>query len=492
MQEFRIIALRIAALALFLCAGLSPLRAELRDGFEAERAAAVKELLAGLEAHVEWCSSKKIWIERNRTLEAILLIDPGNLSAKRGLGWQQVADGVWEPPREPKPAKNFDPGALKEVPKRFADAIRPWRDHLVALLETYKNELTPAQRDSVYAEILAVDPDDAFVRASRGEERGGKGWVLAETVRAKARRAEIRGIVKQAYADVPAPKDFLPTANDMVFQVDWKNCVATGRVRVLSTGAREEALRVASVLHASRDVFQAVFATVTDLGGDFTLYLLCDAASKKTFLANFPGLSAAQRSFYEQVEGTGLQGSNSGAWWAPSAERRLDGVTRHALGAMFQAEFGLTVECAWAWEGLGIYLTREMIGSRLTWYIVPVPDNQSSSVKRVGPDWMKKLLTPGTNWMNEGYRLLRAGQAPTLIATLNRPLNKMTPQDLFLSYVTAGYLLEGQAALLPGMLRALGGKGKPGQKPAQVWPSALSMDLAVFAPRLERWLGERR
>src|SRR5690349_9413926 len=65
------------------------------DGFEVERSGLAKELIAGLEAHAEWCTSKKIWIERNRALEAILVVDPGNLPAKRGLGWLQVADGVW-------------------------------------------------------------------------------------------------------------------------------------------------------------------------------------------------------------------------------------------------------------------------------------------------------------------------------------------------------------------------------------------------------------
>ena len=92
------------------------------DGFEAERARAVKELISGLQGYVDWCSNKKIWVERNRGLLAILVVDPGNMSAKRGLGWDQVADGVWDPPAVPKPAKNFDPGALKEAPTRYAEA----------------------------------------------------------------------------------------------------------------------------------------------------------------------------------------------------------------------------------------------------------------------------------------------------------------------------------------------------------------------------------
>ncbi|MEO6708348.1 MAG: hypothetical protein ABI054_09675, partial [Planctomycetota bacterium] len=128
-----------------------------------------------------------------------------------------------------------------------------------------------------------------------------------------------------------------------------------------------------------------------------------------------------------------------------------------------------------------------------TWYIVPAQENQSVAAKRVGPDWMKKLLTPGTNWMNEGWRLLRAGGTTELTATLNRPLNKMTPQDLFLAYVVSAYLLETQPAQLPGMLRGLAG-GKTGgpQKAGKVFPATMAMDLDQFATRLERWLGERR
>ncbi len=493
MHRLWIFAFMAAALALFLSAIPVNFRSNPLDGFEAERATAVKELIAGLESYVEWCSSKKIWVERNRALEAILVVDPGNMSAKRGLGWQQVADGVWEPPKEPKPAKNFDPGSLKEAPTKYAEAIKPWHEHLIRLLEAHKDELTPVQRESVCRDLIAIDPDDAYARAARGEEHSDKGWVLSETVRAKARRTEIKEIVRTALAQAPQAKDFAPTASDMAFTVAWKVSVSTDRVRVLSTGDRAEALRIAQVLHATRDVFQKVFVTSTSLGADFTIYLLCDPVAKKTFLDHLAGTSASQRSFYDHLDGTGLPASHSAAWWIPSPERRLDGVTRHTLGAMFQTEFNLSVDVPWAWEGLGLYLTRELIGTRLTYYIALSPDNQALTTNKGNTDWIKKIMTPGMNWMNEGYRLMRAGDASSLTATLTRPLNKMTPPDLFVSYVTSAYLLEAQAQQLPGMLRAFGGgPNRPGQMATDVWPGALSMNMDAFAPRLERWLGERR
>ncbi len=462
-------------------------------GFEAERAAAVKELVSGLESYAEWSTSKKLWLERDRALEGILAIDPGNLSAKRGLAWQQVADGVWEPPKEKKPTKNYDLAALKEAPAHYTEAIRPWRDHLLRLLEEHRAELTSVQRDSALEEILAVDPEDEQVRAANGEVRGAKGWVLAETARAKARRAEIRNIVKDALAAVPKIEDIATNAIDQSFKVDWKASLGTDRVHVLTTGARAEAERAAAVLHATREVFNKVFGTAADLHERFTVYLLCDPASKATFIENVGGLTPAQRLFYSQVSGTGLNGSNSAAWWAEEPERRLDGITRHTLGARLISEFNVSTDVAWAWEGLGLYLTREMIGTRMTWYISPAKESETSATKKTGTDWMKKLLTPGTNWMNEGYRLVRAGDAVGLAGSMLRPLNRMSPQDLFLSYVVAAYLLETESERLPGLLRALAGsKGRPAQSLPQAWQSVFSTELGSLAPRLERWLGERR
>ena len=464
-----------------------------RDGFEAERTRAVRELIAGLEKYAEWCSNKKIWVERNRALTAILVVDPGNMDAKRGLGWNQVADGVWEPPSEPKPAKNFDPSALKEAPARYADAIRPWRDKLVALLAQHQLELTPAQRDSVHAEILSIDPDDALVREARGEARVDGLWVLKETERAKPRRAEIRRIVAAALAAAPKIEDRMPGASDLAFQIDWKNSVATDRVRVLTTGERAEAARIAQVLHASQDVFQDVFMTQTVLPEGFTIYLLLDPQSKATFIANIPDATEAQRSFYAQVDGSGFNALTSAAWWSPTADRRLDGVTRHAIGTLLQTEFQISVDIAWAWESLGLYLGREMVGTRLTWYIVPVDEARSVAGKKGSVDWTKKLLTPGTNWMNEGYRLVREGDARNLGATLTRPLNKMTPKDLFVSYAVGAYLLEGQAERLPQLLRTLGAPGeRTAARTPQALSSALAMDIDTFHGRLVRWLGERR
>jgi hypothetical protein len=247
------------------------------------------------------------------------------------------------------------------------------------------------------------------------------------------------------------------------------------------------------VLHAAQDVFQQVFGTKTALADDFTIYLCLDEKSKAAFIANCPGLSDAQRTFYAQVDGTGLTGSDSGAWWAPKADGRLDGAVRHVYGTLMLREFNISIDVAWAWESIGLYLTRELIGTRLTWYITPVDPAQTGASKKGSIDWTKKLLAPGTNWMNEGYRLLRAGDTYTLGAALTRPMNKMSPQDLFLSYVVGAYLLESQAERLPQLLRKL---GEPGARVAagtpQAWSSVLAMDFNSFHARLVRWLGERR
>ena len=82
------LALALACLTASAPAGIRP-----GDGFELERARAASQLIAGLQSYADWCSSKKVWLERNRAMEAILSVDPGNMWAKRALGWIQVADG---------------------------------------------------------------------------------------------------------------------------------------------------------------------------------------------------------------------------------------------------------------------------------------------------------------------------------------------------------------------------------------------------------------
>lgn len=462
------------------------------QGVEAERDATLPLLLEGLNGYAEWCSNKKLWVERNRALEAILAVDPGNLAAKRGLAWIQVADGVWEPPPVPKPAKNYDPKALKEAPERFAKAIAPWRDAQIDLLKRHAESLTPTQRESIFAQVLSIDPEDAHVRAARGEERNERGWVLAETVRAKARRARIREIVREATASMPAASDAAPSSTDTARGVQWPVCVESAHVRVLSTGDRAEAVRVAAGVEVARTLFREVFGVATELPTGFTVHLLCDDASKTAFVQKLAGQDSSRAAFLAKLDGTGLEGSNSAAWWSPSADRRLDGVVRHVIGAMFQLEFGVSVATPWAWEGFGLYLAREVIGTRLTWYIEPVDSNASAAAAKPALDWSKKLLTPGTNWMNEGYRLLRGSDVGGLAATLSRALNKMTPQDLFMSYTLAAYWLEAQADKTPELLRAIGSKTRPGKAAVAAFEATLDARLEETRARILRWLGERR
>lgn len=463
-----------------------------QGGVEADREATLPLLLEGLNGYAEWCSNKKLWVERNRALQAILAVDPGNLPAKRGLAWIQVADGVWEPPPQPKPAKNYDPKALKEAPERFAKAIQPWRDAQIELLKRHADGMTSTQRESIFAQILSIDPDDAHVREARGEERSERGWVLAETVRAKARRARIREIVRDAVAATPEASSATPNAADAARGVEWAVCVESAHVRVLSTGDRAEALRMASAVEVARTLFREVFGVSTELPTGFTVHLLCNDASKAAFLQKLAGQDSARASFLAKLEGTGLEGSNSAAWWSPTAERRLDGVVRHVIGAMFQLEFGVSVATPWAWEGFGLYLAREVIGTRLTWYIEPPENNASAAAAKPALDWSKKLLTPGTNWMNEGYRLLHSGDVGGLAATLSRALNKMTPQDLFVSYTLAAYWLEGQAEKTPELLRTIGSKNRPGKAAVAAFEATLAAPLDEFRARMLRWLGERR
>ena len=76
----------------------------------------------------------------------------------------------------------------------------------------------------------------------------------------------------------------------------------------------------------------------------------------------------------------------------------------------------------------------------------------------------------------------------TAQALINQACSGNVPAlKLLYSYTLASYLLEGQAPLVPELLKKIG----RGYAPASALQEALGLDLLVFERRLRRWLSER-
>jgi hypothetical protein len=99
-----------------------------------------------------------------------------------------------------------------------------------------------------------------------------------------------------------------------------------------------------------------------------------------------------------------------------------------------------------------------------------------------------KLIGSDTNWMNEGWELLKSERRPELQRTLSRDVNRMTVDDVLAAYALAAYLVEGRPEEVAAVLRA----SATGSEPGAVVRQTLGMELGELTSRLTRWLGERR
>jgi hypothetical protein len=479
----------IAAISL-LAGSLTPTAApsgapsHLRDGvLEEQRAEAVAALLSSLEGLADWCNEKKLFLERDRCFEQILAFDPEHFRAHKGLGHSRLRDGTWVPPEGKKEPKNYDRKALADLPAERAKRLQPFRERMLGLATSHAAELGTAGVDRIHGEILAVLPDDAEVRALRHEVRAGEEWLLAESVLGKERRATVKQVVRDALAAVPRAEPILPNPDEQRLRVAWKSCLRTPSVRVLSTGDSDDALRVLQATHAAAGVFSALLGVEAVHPEGLTIYVLANAGEEQAFLAAHPAVDEATRPFLLTLEGAGLPGSANAVFWSKQAAVRLDGATRHVLSQLLQSVFGIGVEVGWVYEGLGLYLTRELVGTRLTWYVVP-----GLSSTDYEKNLRAKLLGSETNWMNEAWELLKSERRPELSKLLSRDVNAMTVDDVLTAYALVAYSIEGRPEAVAALLRGCATDGEP----AAIVRQSLGMELEELTSRLTRWLGERR
>jgi hypothetical protein len=458
-----------------------------RDGdaaYRGEHAHELSLLLADLDAYATWCNDAKLFAERNRVFRFVLELAPDDERAHRGLKHKKNRDGTWAAPEERGPVENYDDAHVSEVPARRRAAVQRFYDAMTERFEAEPERYGSALREAVYADVLAVDPDFAEVRALRGEVRVGERWVLRETAIAKAQRRLMKRAVWDAFEGVPAVAEIEPSEAEQGLGVAWKSAFATPDVRVLSTGDPGEVDRILRAAHAVGPFFRTVLGADTPHPQGFTIHLLAGGdAERDAFLAGLPGLTAAQVEFLSTLTGSGIPGTANGAFWAEDLVRRLDIAVRHTVSQFLGATYGITPAHGWVWEGFGLYLTRHLIGTRLTWYVRPTEYALPS-----GALLRDKLLASNANWVDAGYQVVQRVGPQKLAFVLERDVNSMGTEDMVYAYVLTAYLLEGHAPKVAEILARIGA----GERPTAVVEDVLATDVPTLHRRLERWLSERR
>jgi hypothetical protein len=448
-------------------------------GFPAAHREAQADLIAGMLKLASWSENKELFLERDRLYKAILSIDPDNADARKGLRYSRKSDGSWVEPA-PREAKNRNAKALEELPVKRAAVATPYRTKMIAVLDEQKADA--ATRRAVFREILLADPDDAFVRADLGEARVGDAWVLQETATAKARRAEIKSLVQGALDGVgelhPAPLTDLEKGMGLKFT----QAISTRHVRVLGTGLAPECEQTARNCEAVGYFLRGLLGVDTQHQENFTVYLMASPKEGPVFVDALPDLDPEFKKFLHGCVGTLIPGKPVVAYWDKDLARRVDGASRQTIGDFLGRAYGLTLHEGWAWEGLGLYLNRELVGTRLTWFI------EMTDTTAAKKQLHKKLENPETNWMNEALLLLDQADHPSFEKALAKPVNAMGLEDMLYAYAFSAYLLEGRPKDLPLILgRIANGKVSTASALADI----LKLDGAAVEERLHRWLTER-
>lgn len=451
------------------------------DEDSAKARAALIEQLEGL---AEWCTKKKIYLKRQEVYLSILHFDPDSNVARRGLGYVKDSEGNWIEKKRRVEPKDWDKGAVKEFPEKRTEVAEAYRTAMFGLIDKYEGRLSPTQREKILDDLLFADPDDPRVHALRGEVKVDDKWVLVQTVKAKEHRAELRDMVRKAFKNVPKAEEDLANAREDQFGIGWKAIYKTPIVRSLGTGSAKEVERMTQAMAATLSYFNDALSVEAHFPKDFTVYTLARSGDKMAFLMNHPAVDQTYRDFLFQLDGSGIQGSGDLAHWSEEPTRRLDGLVRQAIAWLFAEGYGILPKTGWVFEGVGIYMTRELVGTRLTWYVRPseyLVEADDNALKQ-------RLLDTRTNWMNEARLVLAGEKRPKLGLLLGRDVNQLTTEDLLYSYVLSAYLLEAESEKFPTILTKIG----EGQTSVETLESVLEMDLPELEERLIRWLNERQ
>ncbi len=457
------------------------------DGFQRKRAEARVELIKSQLSLAEWCSLKELFLERDQVYTRILTLEPDNLDARKGLRYGRNPDGSWKDPPA-REAKNRNPKGLEELPARRAKAIGRYRDTMLELLASESTD--PKLRREVYDEILRFDPDDARIHDVAAETKSGDQWVLADTVAAKARRAEIKTLVQSSKSDVPAAEEAPPTPEEAALAA-WNTAIGTSSMRVFSTGDEPEAQSILTTCLAAESLLNALFGFQATLPAGYTIFVLAHEGEKDGFIDKLPSLTTAERDFIRGLQSSGVNEDKHVALFDPEPRRRLDNSVRHTIGHLLHSACGVTAQCGWVWEGAGLYLTRELCGTRLTWFISKAPateDKEQQTLRSV-------LLNSDTNWMNEALKLLDSEAAPKLDQVMRRDPNVMTMQDMLAAYALCAYLIESRPADAAKLFQRAGenlASPTAATDPVPAVQEILGLTIPDLEDRVRRWLKERR
>ena len=435
-----------------------------------------------LAAYAKWSGKRALKGSRDRAYAALLIFEPDHKRARRTLKyrWNKKTGSWLRPGAYTRPEDKPGP-VLEEATARWRDLTELHAHNVFKALEGVQGP----RRARAIDELLRVAPDNFAAHKEHGELRVGDKWVLIETTTAPERRAEIEQAAKQALARAPKPRAVDLNGEDRKFGVAFPGAWKGRTWRGMGNVPQEEVKRTLRVADATRPLFDAVFGGRSRTGVELTFYLLKGGkGAGKQALRKHPAYGDAERRFVQGLSGSWVPESFGFITWGENSARRTDIVARQATGMYLRSRFGITGTQGWLYEGIGLYFTYLLTGTRLT-----------TSAKRTGyqqdplahEQQKRGVEFAKADWVELARRLFQQERPPDLRLIVAKDVNTLTANDLLVCYAMTSYLLECRPEETVNFLAAYG----KGDNLDDALAAYLDVDLAGFEKRLRRWMEER-
>ena len=441
-------------------------------------------VMSSLAELARWADEHQLYRERDRSWRARLELDPTDERALKALKFRRIGRDQWWPsPSYREPRNRGEAAELAQFERMRSEALSA---HRQLLLGQARDMARPrSSRRELARRYLRVESQERGAHALLGEVWHEDRWLLFES------RATLSGrssLIQRAEACVErsGPRELQASERERGYGLPWRSGSGTNRVRVLGTMSTGEVRDTARLAHAAGSYFAEVFGGRSLLRPGFTIYLLRNALERDQLLAGY-GVEGLTRGVLSTAAGGWIDADKRAGRacllgeWDERRSRRQDGAVRQAMGTLLLDDLWIGARHGWAWEGVGLYLCYRLTGSRETWFFQP----GESSSGLATPLWLE-MQTPGSDWLALARQVLPSLPPNALEPVLARHLNQMSDEDLLLSYVLAGFLLEGRALETPVLLRRIG----HGAASAQVFDELLDVGPAELQARLLRWLLE--
>ncbi|MFT7676261.1 MAG: hypothetical protein ACI8QC_000231 [Planctomycetota bacterium] len=450
------------------------------------RQVAGQEALPGLLELADWARANKLYAFASQVNKGVLTLDADQPDARRALRYFRVS-GEWRQSRGFHEARNHVAGGRLELLEReYRDRLErvlgPFRDGLLARVGNPRLAVSPVMKEEILRQLLCFEPESAPLHGALDEERVSGRWVLRESARTLRGSATLRQLALACLDRVEAPERGRFTSDELKSNLALSGVLRSEDVRVTGTVTQTEIAQATRTAQAVGELFEEVFEQPAHFRRGFTVILL----SKPAELLDLGPLAIARQSGLtpprpDSPQVGGWLSYSEVAQWSPDRERRLDGLARQTMGAMLMDTYGLDARHGWIWEGVGLFLVDQLVGTRRTYFM-----EQPNYVFEDADGLWRTLADDKTDWLELAAERRAEDRWPGLQFLVGRSIASMRDEDLLLSYVLAAYVIQGWPDHAGSLLDRIGS----GEHPVHAFEAVLGWSMPQLELRLERWLDE--